>query len=577
MFINTFSNFINTFAKKEKITFAILTLSSTIAGLLEFAGLALIYLFVLYLTDKSALNLNIFINVDEKNITLLIGILIAVIYVLKDLFMIAHIKIQSRFLFKLAGKIFNDFYLKFISQENEDEIKNSDKIKILNKSIVDACWGFCAKTIMLFSNIIIAILILAYLFIKFKFQAAGIALLVGAIWFVENKYFKKQAKKYGELLHNSQKIRADYTLKTINSTKEVIIYNKEKLFLKKADEIEKSALNWERNVLTNEIMPVYFTEIGIMIALAIFIIYLLSNSTLSGAQLSATLASYATVILRITPVINRTQSCLYSIRAFKFETNWLIETYKKFKNKQTNINEICFDSDIVFSNVNFSYPQEKFSLNNINFKIKKGDFIGIVGLSGCGKTTLFNLICGFLKPQSGEIFIDGNKLDENNLKSWQNKIAILTQDFSLPFSKMEENIAFEPDFDNKSEINNIIKILDELELNEEFKNNKNTQDLSLGQKHRIALARTLYFDRKIIMLDEATSSLDVVNEENIVQKIENLKGKKTIIAIAHRLKTLKNCTKIIYMKEGKIADIGTLEELEMKFRDFHKLIELSKF
>ena len=222
-------------------------------------------------------------------------------------------------------------------------------------------------------------------------------------------------------------------------------------------------------------------------------------------------------------------------------------------------NKLPFDKLIRLNHVYFSYKNNE-GLKDINLEIKKNDFIGIVGRSGCYKTTLSLILAGLIKPQRGDILIDDKILSEDDFSKWQNNIAILSQDFAL----LKDDIF--KDIDSS--------LIRKLEL-EEVSNNQ--INLSYGQKQRMALADILSKDKNVLILDEATSSVDVLSEDKINDILFELKGKKTIISIAHRLQILKYCDKIIFMDEAKIIDIGTFSELNEKYDDFRKIVELSSF
>ena len=220
--------------------------------------------------------------------------------------------------------------------------------------------------------------------------------------------------------------------------------------------------------------------------------------------------------------------------------------------------KIEFKNEIVLKNVSFKYPDKFDGLKNINLKINKGDFIGIIGKSGCYKTTLALIISGLFQPLSGEILIDGKKIGKNDIKRWQNNVALLSQDFIL-LDEITKNIDE--------------KILNKLDLNQ----NLNKNELSFGQKQRIALASILEQNKEIIILDEATSALDVLSEEKINNLLLELKNSKTIISIAHRFQILKHCTKIVYMDNGEMIDCDTFSNLSDKYPEIKTMIELSSF
>ncbi len=588
MFISVFIDFINTFAREFRFRLAFLLLLSLIAAGFEFLGLSLIYTFAILLS-KNEISISILNALNIQNspkILLLLGILVAFTYIFKDIFMILYIKFQNGLIARITNKIFEKNYKLFIGQNYllTRKISKSDKQRILGESINIIMNDFVGAVLSLIVNLIVAFGIILYLFVKFKTTAVIISVFIFVIWFLESKYFKTQAKKYGEALNITDREKQNFTLATVDSQKEVIIYNKKDDFSDVANKIQKQYTKCRCNMSTNRAMPMYFTEIGVMSTFVLFVILQLLKNP-DGAVLGAGLAAIAAVILRIVPTINKTQNCLYGINSSKYEAQWFLNTIKSLNIKtpqaEKNSTPLDFKDKIAFLGVNFCYEDNKEVLKDINFEIKKGEFVGITGLSGSGKTTLFNLICGLLEPCSGEITIDNVKLDNTNAKIWQNNISILSQEFSLPFNTIWQNVVLEPD-ENKIKNYNFEKIILALKnagLKEEIYSDlqKNPSDLSCGQKHRVALSRTFYFERNIIMLDEATAALDVEAENEINKTLEQIKGTKTIIAIAHRIKTLKDCDKLIYIDGGKIVDTGTLECLCKKHPPFKHLVDLSKF
>ena len=559
-----------------------------IAASFEFIGLSLIYTFVILLTSNSLIlppqisALPLFNNTSTCAMGL--GIIVALIYILKDFFMIAHINFQNSLLADISNSIFEKNYKRFISQNYflTRELTTSDKLRILDTSITSIVNGFMGGVLSFFVNSVVALAIVLYLFAKFKLIAIIITIFIFFIWQFENRYFKTKVKEYGQKLHFSDREKQNFVLSTINSQKEIIIYGKEKDFDKTAYKLQKEYSKQRKLIDINAQLPTYFTEIGIMGTFVLFVMLLLTRNY-DGVHLSASLATIAAIIIRIVPAINKTQSCMQIINANKIEVDWFMNTISKIFDteiyeKNTNA-KLEFKEQIKLENINFCYKENKYALKNINLTIKKGDFVGIIGTSGSGKTTLFNIISGLFEINNGKIIVDNITLTKNNTKMWQNNISILSQEFSLPFNTVWQNVALEPDCKAEKDTDKIIQALKLANIYNEINGNleKNTKELSNGQKHRIALARTFYFEREVIMLDEATSALDSEAENEISKSIEDLKGKKTIIAIAHRIKTLKNCDKIIYINKGEIIDIDTFDQLKIKHDSFRHLVELAQF
>ena len=236
------------------------------------------------------------------------------------------------------------------------------------------------------------------------------------------------------------------------------------------------------------------------------------------------------------------------------------------------------NKSLELKDVNFEYEKDKPILKNINLTINKGEFLGIAGLSGTGKTTLVDIIAGLLTPKSGKILIDG-KPQENSLR-----IGYIPQEVSLINASIKENVAYGCSgiWDER-----VIEALKKAQLYDfimkNYKDGINanpfidSNGFSQGQKQRLAIARALYSNPDILILDEATSSLDLKTEDEICSVLMSLKGEKTIIAIAHRLSTIKNADRIAFMKNSKIVDISEFNELINKNADFRELARLASF
>ena len=240
-----------------------------------------------------------------------------------------------------------------------------------------------------------------------------------------------------------------------------------------------------------------------------------------------------------------------------------------------------FSDSIEIKNLSYSIEEHNV-LKRVNFKIKKNKSLAVIGESGSGKTTIINLICGLLSPNSGEINIDGNKLRDFNVNTYQKKIGYITQEPVIFNDTLYNNITLWDDknSDNIFRFKKALKsaslnnFLNELSQNEETLLGNNGINLSGGQRQRISIARELYKNIEILILDEATSSLDSETELEIQKSINCLKGQYTIIIVAHRISTIKDVDEIILLNNGEIDDKGSFIELINRRPDFQKMIEL---
>lgn len=242
-----------------------------------------------------------------------------------------------------------------------------------------------------------------------------------------------------------------------------------------------------------------------------------------------------------------------------------------------------FKNEITITEMDFNYGPERI-LKNINLNIKKNESVAFVGESGSGKTTLVNVISGLLPETKGQILIDDIPLKKLNKETYQKRIGYVSQDPVIFNDTIYNNVTFwdEPTPENLSRFEHAVQqaslhiFLDELPNGKETELGNNGINLSGGQKQRISIARELYKKIDILILDEATSALDSETEKAIQESIDQLQGEYTIIMVAHRLSTIKNADKIVFMDKGEILDMDSFDALVAKQERFRKMVELQE-
>ena len=242
--------------------------------------------------------------------------------------------------------------------------------------------------------------------------------------------------------------------------------------------------------------------------------------------------------------------------------------------------DFIFANEIVLDDISFNYPKSKVdTLSNIEIKISKNSFIGIVGTTGSGKTTLLDLILGLIVPNNGKLFVDGLNIDDDEkLYAYQSFISHVPQEVFMGDCSIQENITGNTnmdDFDQKSLINAVkdALIFDYIqEQPEKFMSSvgENGSNLSGGQKQRIGIARALYKKANIIILDEATSALDNITEKKIIENILQ-DPNRTVIMVSHSTESIKECDIIYEIENGKIKNFGNFEELIKISKSFREL------
>jgi ABC-type bacteriocin/lantibiotic exporter with double-glycine peptidase domain len=271
------------------------------------------------------------------------------------------------------------------------------------------------------------------------------------------------------------------------------------------------------------------------------------------------IALYAAAALKLIPTASK---IMISFQNLKFGTATISRVYEEVKIQNASINEKNYKLDdfksIEFENVNYSYDHEKEIIKNASIKIQKGEFIGIVGQSGSGKTTLLNIILGLIPPQKGKILIDG-KDQTKGYSNIRNLFSLVSQDVFLFDDNIESNISLESTLKNidQDKLKEALKLSQLENFIKNSINNVKTNvgekgiSVSGGQKQRISIARALYRNSHILVLDEATSNLDLETEKKILDSLLTIRGKKTIICVSHRISSLKSCDKIYTIDQNK--------------------------
>ena len=350
----------------------------------------------------------------------------------------------------------------------------------------------------------------------------------------------------------------------LTSIKDVKIFGAENYVLQKYTKDQKELSNTDFYIKNLNSFPRLLLEIVSIGSILLFCIFFIASA--SFEELLPNLTLLIILLVRFLPAFSLINQSLYRLRVLRVSLDLISNelksdiniTDKNFNPKKEKIT--LFKEEIKLDNVSFQYQETKKKiLDNISLKIKKGEFIGIIGESGSGKTTLINLICGLINPDSGSIYFDQKNISQYSLN---NLIGYVPQDIYLLQESIKQNIAFgkiDEEISN-DKINNAIKIsnLKNFINEKNFKLDSNVGSLGVklsgGQKQRIGIARAIYKNSPILILDESTSSLDTETESRLIEEIKKLKDNLTIIFVSHRMSALKNCDKIYKLENGLLRN-----------------------
>ena len=421
------------------------------------------------------------------------------------------------------------------------------------------------ETLVLFA--IFILLILSDIVISFS-----IFLFMAFFVIIFFRLTKKIIEKNGKLIQKIRAIQIQHITQSFNAIKEIKMLNKEEY-------INKATVNnmyeFENPFLINYFLtslPRLFLETLLIFGLTIITLLLIGLNQ-SLVSVFPTLTLLVVAAIRLIPSFNGISSALAIIKSYrpsyKLVYSDLLNGTKENNDINKNDLDLGFEKKIDLKDINFTYEGKKsFKLEKIDLSINLGSKIGIIGKSGSGKSTFINLITGLLKPDSGSILTDGTDINDN-IQKWQSLISYVPQDIYLLDDAIKRNIAIgEPDekIDN-NRLKLAIKSSELTEYIDELPDGLNTivgnrgVRISGGQKQRIGIARALYFNRKILILDEATNSLDEKNEQKILNNIMNEYQSKTIICIAHNHKIFNNFNEILNFDGGKINKRGSYSEV----------------
>jgi ABC-type multidrug transport system fused ATPase/permease subunit len=579
--------------KKQALFLLILTL---IMAILDTLGIASILPFISVVSNPQIIETNEYLlsvyktSIDmgvtsKQQFLFIFGAVVFILLLFSLFFKVITIYFQTRFALMREysiGKRLLEFYLHqpyiwFLHRNS------SDLSKIILSEVNQVVINILIPMINLITQSILAFAILSLLILFNPILAffAGLILIMSYLvifYFVKNILFQ-----FGHIRFQANSERFLIISEVFGATKDVKVRGLEQEYINR---FSKPAEIYAKNQSSAYVIgqtPRYFLE---AIAFGGLIILVLVLMLLGGSfeKIVPIIALYAFAGYRLMPAL---QQIYASSTQLRFSQSALYLLHKDLINLQqskqitNNINIISINKSVELNDISFNYPNsKKFYLKNINLIIPAFTKVGIVGVTGSGKTTLVDLILGLLDPTKGTLSVDGIEIKNDNKRSWQRSIGYVPQQIYLSDASVANNIAFGIDIKNidqqslekASKIANLHDFVkNELPYGYNTIIGERGIRLSGGQRQRIGIARALYHNPQIFILDEATNALDNITEQAIMDAINNLGNKITVILITHRLKTIKNCDKIFFMQKGLLIKSGNYNELLENCQQFRKM------
>lgn len=534
-------------------------------ALLNFVGIATLIPILVLILDRSATSTNPYI---AKLYTLLnpssyaqfvVAVCAAIvgIIVLKNIVTLLLYRTERNYIYGLYKHLSESLYLTY--HNHGYSFVKSQNSAVLTRNVNVVSLMFVAGVLKPLATIISEALLFVLIMGAIAWYTPTVALLATAIFLPIVAIFylvmRRRLNDIGELENAAQRLKSRIVAESFRGYADIEIGGAFPQMFSRFDSAINDIVKLRKRNATIGQLPQLFTEVGLAIGLATLVILSLGYSS---EHIALVFGIFAVAAIRLIPSIRGIMSSWSTIRYNLYTIDTMSDAKADNITLPTHeVERINFRSTIELRNISYTFSDAaEPTIENLSLTIKQGERIGIQGSSGIGKTTLFNLMLGLYSPTAGAIYVDGVKLDNSNLRKWQNSIGYVSQSVFITEGTIAENIAFGEQADN-IDYSRISKAIEQSDLKEfiaSLDKGANTRigeqgsRLSGGQRQRIGIARALYKGCDILLFDEATSSLDNTSEQNINRAIERLSAENnalTIVVIAHRNSSLEYCDRII--------------------------------
>jgi ABC-type multidrug transport system fused ATPase/permease subunit len=504
---------------------------------------------------------------------LVTGVLfILAVYLVKAIFTYYSNWVQRAFLNRAKARLSNEIFQRYLCQPYSFHLDHNSSTLITNaengRTIVS---GGLEPLLVLLTDGLIATGMFVLLLLVEPIGTLCVLVLFAAASVLFQFSTRKRIHEWGIAKKIESRLVLKHLQQGLGGAKEVKIMGREQLFLEEHKKSVSASMEVDRRFMMLQVIPRLWLELLAIVGLVVLVLAMIGSGD-SVSQILPVLGLFAATSFRIIPSINRIlasiQTLGYSkpiIRSVFDDLQLLVPVTPKTGT------EIQFSTSVCFENVSFKYSNAVGNANeNLSFCIGKGEAVGIIGHSGAGKSTLVDILLGLLQPTAGAVLVDGVDI-QNNLRSWQDHIGYVPQTIYLVDDTLARNVAFglPGEMVDHDAIARSIKAAQLDEFVSSLPDGLDTivgergVRLSGGQRQRIGIARALYNDPEILVLDEATSSLDTETEQGVMDAVKELLGTKTIVIIAHRTTTGSYCTKVYKMDKAQIVGSGLPSEMTL--------------
>ena len=603
-----FRKFYKLFSRKQKKQLIILFFLMLFGAFLEVLGVSLIVPLVSVIMQENVIQNNKVVQCictllhirSNKTFSIVCILVLIFVFIFKDLYLMFEIYVQNRFIyngrFQIQQRLMNTYL--DCGYEYYLNASSGEIVRIMQQDVKNA-FLLLFNLLNFTTELIVSLVLVIAVFVINPLMSMLVGIVLALTMLVIAKVAKPMLHRQGEILQESSEQTNKWLIQIVNGIKEIMVGNKQEFFRENFNYHGKRLVRAERwNGLLGNV-PRLLIEMASIVSM----LFALLVAVMSGAEVSKlvpAIAAFAMAALKLMPSANRISSALNLVAYYEPSLNNVLENLDLFDDENIKMNSVVKEMKKTFvrekrgnletsaeiksmqqtekkvlgnfynmtlqhqvelKNISYHYPDTKqMVLQNVDMVIPIGKSIGIVGVSGSGKTTVVDIILGLLNPQSGEVLIDGMLLKEN-YGQWLSCIGYIPQMIFMLDDTIRANVAFgiSPE---KVEEEKVLKALEEAQLRDFVEKLPDGLDtrigergirLSGGQRQRIGIARALYPNPELLFFDEATSALDMETETAIMESINRLHGRKTLVIIAHRLATIAECDMVYRVENGRIV------------------------
>ena len=571
-------------SRRRKMQFWMLLVLMMIAPIMEVISIGAVVPFLSVLTDPDKIFLNqslqpliLFLSItNSTQLILPLTIIFIVAITFSALVRLLLLYVITRFSNVTCVDLSVDIYRRTLYQDYSDHT-SSNSSEVINSIITktNTVLGKILVPVLAMISSIVMMLGIVGVVVFINPQISLITILIfGLLYFIVAFFTKKYLTKNSQLIADESTKMVKSLQEGLGGIRDVIINGTQEYYCKiyqNADYKFRSASGKNTFIASS---PRYLMEAVGMILITI-LAYALTSQEKGILGAIPILGALAIAAQKLFPVLQTAYYSYATIKGAKSSFQDILNLLNKpfsYNFSDSSIEQIPFNQTITFKDLSFRHTKDSpWILKNVNLTFKKGETIGFIGATGSGKSTLLDILMILLTPTEGNLIIDNNVITKKNRRSWQVCISHVPQNIYLSDDTIEENIALGVDLKNieRQKINRALKnaqilefISDLKDRNKAFIGERGVQ-LSGGQKQRIGIARALYKDSDVLIFDEATSALDYETEQKIMEEIDQLKDKKTVFIVAHRITTLKNCDRIIRINKDYSTDILDYNQISL--------------